>query len=90
MSSDGVPADHPSIIVMHHFLGSWKIRRPRDLLRFSVMKRFVLTVWQLFYPMYGALFTLRNSKVALLSPAQQCAQREASARQCDQREASGQ
>lgn len=51
MANDGIPPDHPSIIVMHRFLGSWKLARPRNLLRFSVFKRFVLTIWHFFYPL---------------------------------------
>ena len=47
---DGMPVQHPSMWVLHHFLGSWKIRSPRDLLRWSVQRRLLLMLWQLFWP----------------------------------------
>ena len=50
---DSMPTSHPSMVVMHHFLGSWKIRSPWDLLRWSVQKQLVLQLTHLLQRLYA-------------------------------------
>ena len=61
---DSMPTSHPSMVVMHHFLGSWKIRSPWDLLRWSVQKQLVLQLSHLLQRLYAPALSSVTRPVA--------------------------